>query len=253
MIKQFKTGLLMLLLGALFSLSSCYIDIDDDDDGPFFGSCIEADGPIVTDQISLPNMEGFFLSIPVRLEIRQGNTQEVFITGPSNIIDVIVNDSDFRNGIWEIEVNRDVCDFNGVSIEIILPDLEFAGVSGSGSVINGFILPTNDVELVVSGSGRIDLGIDADDIRVSISGSGSVLLEGTCDELDVNISGSGRINAYPMEARRGDVVITGSGSGQVFVTDDLDVTITGSGTLFFRGDPDLDISITGSGSVIDDN
>ena len=98
-----------------------------------------------------------------------------------------------------------------------------------------------------------DLALEADDIEVDISGSGKVVLEGIADEIDLNITGSGDLRAFNITAREGNIKISGSGDAEVRIEDRLDVRITGSGDVYYKGQPLLDVSITGSGEVIDAN
>ena len=113
-------------------------------------------------------------------------------------------------------------------IFITLPDFDLINISGSGEIISETFLNVDDIDLTISGSGDIDLGIEADDIKSSISGSGNILLEGTADEIDFRISGSGDYGAFNLDSNRAYIEIIGSGDAEVYVGEQLDVKISGS-------------------------
>ena len=105
----------------------------------------------------------------------------------------------------------------------------------------------------VSGSGDINLELDAKLVNSDISGSGSIRLSGKAGSYDASITGSGEIDAFGMEARNATITITGSGNCSVKVLEIMRTRITGSGDVRYRGYPRISNKITGSGSVEDRN
>lgn len=243
--------ILFVFIGAatLIYTPGCFIDIDDD--GDFF-RCIDADGPIISEEINMASFRGIDFRIAGEVYLRQGDVQEVIVEAPRELIDEM--EFEVQNGIWQIETDR-CMRYNGrdLRIFITIPDLDYVKLSGSGDIISENTFVIRDLELNLSGSGLIDLGIEADDVAALISGSGDVVLEGTADDLNFTISGSGDIMAFNLFANTADVLISGSGDAEVNVGTTLDVRISGSGDVFYRGNPDVDTIITGSGRVIDAN
>lgn len=241
-----------LILSSLFlslSMSSCFIDFDDDDGGPF--GCLDGDGPLVTDELFLNDFEGIDLELPATVIIQQGPQQQVIVEGKQNIIDEL--DLDVRNGIWEIEVNDCVTDLGNMTFTITLPFIRELSISGSGQIVAPDFLSVDDIELNIAGSGDMDLGLFADDIDADIAGSGQIRVEGVADDLDFAVSGSGDYKGFDMECNTAFIRISGSGDADVNVANQLTVRISGSGDVRFKGNPSLDISISGSGEVIDAN
>ena len=243
-----KLKWILFALAAVMVMPSCFIDIDDDDS--FFG-CVNGEGPIVSENLDLPSFTGVELSISGTVFIKQGPDQEVVIEGQQNIIDEI--ELDVRNGIWEIETRGCVRNLDELNVFITIPDIRFLKISGSGRIISENVLIVNDIEMHISGSGDMDIGLEADDIESKISGSGTIFMEGLADELDLMISGSGDYRAFDLESRIAFIEIRGSGSAEVTVTEELNVKISGSGDVLYKGNPSLNVEITGSGQVIDAN
>ncbi len=232
------------------SISACYIDVDDDDDGGIF-DCVEGQGGIVSVVLPLAHFSGVELYSSGNVYITQGSNREVIVEGQGNIIDRL--DRDVRNGVWEIEFDGCVQNYQPLKIFITMPDIRYLEISGSGEIFGQNIFEVNDMDLRIPGSGKIDLGLLADDVDVRIPGSGQIILEGEADELDLRIIGSGSLAAFGLPVREADIDISGSGDAQVTVAEFLDVRISGSGNVFFKGNPVIDVMITGSGEVIDAN
>lgn len=241
----------LFLMTMLFSMgiSSCFIDIDDDD-GDFFG-CIDGDGPIISEELFLDDFDGIRLELSARVVITQGPTQSVVVEGKQNIIDEL--DLDVRGGIWEIETNECVSDIGNMTFFITIPVIRSLTIAGSGEIVSPEVLVVDDIDVSILGSGDIDLGLDADDIEAIISGSGQIRLEGIADDIDIEIDGSGDYRGFNMETRTAFVRIAGSADVNLRVLEELIVRISGSGDVRFRGNPALDVIINGSGEVIDAN
>ncbi len=243
--KNFKFLLAIALLSTIV-LSGCF---DDNNQNPF--GCINADGPISTSTLNLADFTGVKLTMDAHVILTQGDEQNVVVEGKSDIINEI--NLDIHNGVWTIKTDRCVRNVDDLTFFITLPVLREASVTGSGDIISDNVFIENDVEFNISGSGEIDIAIEADDLDLNISGSGKIKLEGLADEIDASISGSGDIRAFNLPVRLCDINIAGSGDAEVTVSEVLDVNIAGSGDVYFRGNPILDVSITGSGNVVDAN
>ncbi|NUQ24329.1 MAG: DUF2807 domain-containing protein [Saprospiraceae bacterium] len=242
---------LFLALISVFALTlspGCFIDFDDDEN--IFG-CINGSGPIVSETITVPDFTGIDVRMSARVFVRQGDDFEVTVEGKQNIIDEL--ERDVHNGVWKIEIDRCVRDVGDLTIFITMPDITSLKMSGSGDIVSENTLLVDDIEIEISGSGDIDLSLEADEINSRISGSGDLIFEGLADELDLAITGSGDLRAFGLTLRTADINISGSGDAEVFVNELLIVRISGSGDVFFKGDPILDVTITGSGRVVDAN
>lgn len=237
------------MLLTAFTMTGCFIDVDDDDfdDDDLFG-CIDGDGPLVTETLTIASFDRITLNLPAKVFIKQGPEQEVIVEGKENIIDELELDVNGDN--WDIEIDDCVKDIGDMKFFITLPDIRALRIDGSGDIISENVLQIGDIFLSISGSGTIDVALEADDIEGTISGSGEIFMEGTCDSFDLLISGSGDIKAFDLQGSDGLIEIVGSGDAQLSATDDLTVRITGSGDVFYLGNPELDVEVTGSGDVV---
>lgn len=244
-------------LAGIASISGCK-------DGVF---CMGPKGAQVTQVIPMEDFTGIDLGIASDVTIHQGATQEVRITGAENIIDNI--ERNVVGGVWKIRFDECVRNEGQLSIDVTLPTLTEASISGSGNIVSNdtfrdadelkvsiagsgsidIIASATTVESSIAGSGDIHLYTEASTVRASIAGSGDQFLSGTSNFLEVDIAGSGTIHAFDLPCATGDVSITGSGDCEIQVSDHLNITITGSGSVRYKGNPTMDTNITGSGEV----
>ena len=183
------------------------------------------------------------------LTIIQGSKTEVILEGDEDVLEniettVTGNKLKIRskNSSWSWWGNS-----SRIKATVTLKDFTGVSVSGSGDVVSKGMLKGDEVDLSVSGSGELDLSLEARAIDCGISGSGSIDLSGKGQTGSLSISGSGELDAADYEVETMSIRISGSGDAAVHVTKEIDSRISGSGTVRYKGDPDK-VSNRASGS-----
>jgi hypothetical protein len=168
--------------------------------------------------------------------------------------------SDLREVITEVRggrlvIKRDNWRFrmnDKVTVYVTLPELTAVGVSGSGTAEIRDALKGGDLDLSVSGSGKILTGdLNIDRLDCGISGSGNIELGGggSVSEADISISGSGNFAGEVVKIDDADISISGSGNCSCNVTSTLKAGVSGSGHVTYSGNPRVDARVSGSGRV----
>ena len=225
----------------LLTMSSCYFDGN-------YKNRIEGNGPIVSEILDIRDFDSFNIQNSANVVLKQGNKFHVEIEAQRNIINNL--NTEVTGNIWKIRNNRPVWKSQKMTIYITMPEFKTIRISGSGDVSTvGDFDNLGDLELRISGSGDMDLDIDADDIYGRIGGSGSIRLSGKADKLDFRVTGSGDIYAMDLQARSAEASISGSGSIRVDVKERLDATVSGSGNIFYHGNPHINTRVSGSGNI----
>ncbi len=139
-----------------------------------------------------------------------------------------------------------------VVVYVTMPEIKGLGVSGSGKAELREPVKADELDLSVSGSGRIlttDLKLGS--LNVEISGSGNVIIGGSGEaaKADVSISGSGNFDGEPIRVSNAHFSISGSGSSRCNVTENLEARVSGSGSVTYTGNPKVDARVSGSGRV----
>ncbi|NND04780.1 MAG: DUF2807 domain-containing protein [Saprospiraceae bacterium] len=213
-------------------------------------SGINGEGPKVTREIHVAGFSGIKNSFACHVILTQGSTYKVMATGQANILDNIIFDE--GEHVLTIRYDRPVKKADRVEIEITLPQIDLLSLSGAGSIecANHFA-EVEDLEVRVSGSGRISLDVNAEDISNRISGSGSIRIEGVAEHLEGQISGSGQLKALDLQAVSGKFMISGSGNAFVNVSEYIEANISGSGNVRYKGGDQVKVQsrVSGSGSL----
>ena len=231
----------ILLLVTILSINSTFAQ-------NWWNGSVTGKGPLVTQTLDLKTIKGITQSTSGQVIITQGNTQSVEVTGQANIIEQL--NRNVVNGHWNIKFDGRVRNMKELTVRITVRDLNAVRVSGSGSIhAKNMFKDLDEVEVSVSGSGRIDLPLEANDVSCRISGSGDIKLEGQGRSQSIRISGSGDVHNKNFEVENTDIRISGSGDVRVFATENLDISVSGSGDVYFRGSPRVKSRVSGSGDV----
>lgn len=91
--------------------------------------------------------------------------------------------------------------------------------------------------------------IIASDLEIGISGAGKVNLSGEVDTQQLNISGVGSYDARELVSKDCEISISGAGRAVVNATQTLDIEISGVGKVDYVGNPSITQSISGAGSI----
>lgn len=209
---------------------------------------IKGEGDTTERILQLDDFTGIILTTSADVFLTQGNTQSVRVSAQENIIDNL--ETEVNNGVWKIKGKKPMRSYKPVNIYITIPDLSLAKISGSGDIEGQSAFRTdNEVNLGISGSGDIELEIEAPAIDAGMSGSGDIELEGKTNTFSISISGSGDIDAADLVSEDCEVRVSGSGDVKVHATEQLNVRVSGSGDVYYRGNPRVNSRISGSGDL----
>jgi hypothetical protein len=214
--------------------------------------CKNGEGKQVTKTLNLNSFSGIDMQIAADIVIRQGQTQKVEVRSQENVLNELK--TNISGGNWVIDFGSKCFKDYDMSIIITVPNLKEIVLSGSGDINIGDFVDQDNMDINVSGSGNIEFNkFDGlKNITCNISGSGEIVFKEPINSVDkskIKISGSGTFDAYPVVTKNCDINISGSGDCFVHVTDELDVNISGSGNVFYKGDPKIKENISGSGVV----
>ncbi|MBR7799676.1 head GIN domain-containing protein [Undibacterium fentianense] len=217
--------------------------------GDWWGKSVQGSGKIVKQERGARNFRAIQISVPGKIELKQGGTEGVWIETDDNIqaiLDVVVEGETLKIRTKEKNLQTKT---RTMHIVVNFKDLDDFALEGSGNVKADKINST-DLKLRIGGSGEMDVAdLRAETLKVSIGGSGNFSARGTVPQISGSIGGSGSLDLAKLAAKDVRVSIGGSGSVQTWVSDNLNVSIGGSGNVNYYGDPRVSKSIGGSGSV----
>ena len=189
---------------------------------------------------------------PGVLKVTHADTESLTIHAPSYVIkDILsdVKDGELRLGyrtpkIVSLRVHREV-----ISYSLKLRDLRQLTVTGMGRVIVPD-LDNDQIRVAVDGIGQVSLEhVTADRLEAIISGAGSIKAKGDVEAQSILISGAGQYRAADLISDFAEVKITGAGTADVSVSEDLDVVISGAGRVTYAGYPEIVKRISALGQL----
>lgn len=226
------------------------------------------------------------LSSSVDVVIIHGNVQSVRVVADPDALQKIKTEVD--NSVLHVYTEDLRRSTNEMVVYVTMKELRHIKMTGSGDITSKNTIDATDFKFVVTGSGDLNLdlnatnltgemtgsgdvdikgvsgffklqlsgsgdlnagGLDLNECDVLLSGSGDIRLSGTSKNLNIAGSSSGDISASKLETAECKVLKTGSGDVSLWVTDQLYVKSTGSGDIYYRGNPKLYSKISGSGEI----
>jgi len=255
------------LLSVIFLMSiACFQSC-----GVVDGPCERGRGDVAKRQLEVESFKGVNMTMAGNVTIEKGEELKVEVEGQPNILDLI--NTSVESEVWTIYPTSCVSNYKNFNVYITVPELTGVTLTGSGTISTSGAFE-DDIDILLSGSGKIvyagtsakasvtlsgsgkiEFSGDYADLTVSDSGSGGVVLLGSTDFLKVTCSGSGGVDAFGMVATTAKVINSGSGSTRVQVIDELEAVLTGSGSIFYKGNPIFNPEPidTGSGQIVDSN
>ncbi|MGE0089472.1 MAG: head GIN domain-containing protein [Bacteroidales bacterium] len=205
---------------------------------------------------SVGDFSSIVFSISGELYLSQGDKNEVIIEADSDVLEKITTEVKGDALVIEFEKWYNQNNRGKVNIYITMKSIEKITLTGSGNILNKTKINSYDLELVLTGSGSINMNdLTTQNVKSIISGSGEIAIKSNTKGklLDAVITGSGTIDASLLSFATADLTITGSGSISADVFEKLDAFITGSGKIKYTGKPLIDANITGSGKIVNGN
>lgn len=217
-----------------------------------FASCqsVTGNGNVREEKRDIPGIYEVNTSGSIDVEIKNGDTYSLTVQNDENLLPYVITEVD--NGALNIHykdgyfINHD-----HAKVVVTAPSLEKLSSSGSADITsNGVIKNSKNIEIHTSGSGDINVEVNAPSIKVSGSGSGNVSLSGMTKDFDCKMSGSGDVKCNNLKSENAIIHVSGSSDVHVFASVSLKVNVTGSGDVYYGGNPTSpEIHITGSGTV----
>ncbi|MBP5799797.1 MAG: DUF2807 domain-containing protein [Prevotella sp.] len=199
------------------------------------------EGPEVTQIRPLKGFEKIEILGSPTVYYTQADTFSVRIEGPENLVNNILTSVDdgtlfIRNRGKIGMVNINFGNMNDLSVHVTSPDLVSVLLSGSGDFISQKHIDTDEMSIVLRGSGDMTFN----DIL--------------CDHCTTELTGSGDVDIQRLEAITSSVTLIGSGDVELFQCNvqETDITLRGSGDIDVRFDGDckkVDCQLVGSGDI----
>jgi hypothetical protein len=227
---------LLLLLGIIFTLSSCD------------NEAIKGDGNVVQDRRALQEFSKLDIKGEYTIVLKQSATPELLVTTDQNLLAMIK--TEVNGSTLNISSDEELDGSDGITLIISYPDLESLEIGGAVKLSNEGVLKAKEFTMDIAGAGWVDLNMEVEEVALDLSGAASVTLNGSCGTLEIDMSGAGTLDAYGLQASDCDVSLSGIGNANIYVTQNLEAKVSGVGSVRYRGNPrNLRRDVSGVGSI----
>lgn len=213
---------------------------------------IKGNGDMTSQQRRVAAYDQVALEGSMNVELIAGREGNLKVEAESNLMEYIL--TEVSRGKLKIYIKEGVnvqpSRSKGIKITVPFEDLDQVSLTGSGDIYNSDKINAGEFRVHVTGSGDINLDLEAAAVTGTITGSGDIILRGTTRSFECKVTGSGDFSAYDLKAEYVSASVSGSGDIQVNPLQELRARITGSGDIIYLGDPERqDFRTTGSGAV----
>jgi len=212
--------------------------------------------------LELPEFKGIYVNSNYTVYLKQTNKQEVTVEAMTEIYSA--SEIKVENGILMINLERKPDNSNKslwakiddiklnptMKLYVSVKNVDNLQVNGGGKLISENSIAADFISLGVSGSGSMEVDLKGNTVKAEVSGSGTLTLKGYASSIDAVVSGTGAINGYACALETAKAKVSGSGSCQLNVSNNLDALVLGSGSIKHKGNTkSAQKKIYGSGSV----
>lgn len=192
-------------------------------------------------------MQGFF-----DVELISGNEGRITITGEENLIPHIITEVNGDRLVIKTEngYNLQPSKSNGIVVQVPFESLDEVSLIGSGDIISRDLIKSGAFKTKLTGSGDIELELEAESVETTLTGSGDIVLQGATQNVVHQLTGSGDIESSKLKAIDAQAFLSGSGDIDLYCSGNLKIRVSGSGDVAYVGNPSKeDSKISGSGDV----
>jgi hypothetical protein len=198
-------------------------------DNPTGPDQIIGSGTLVSEQRSVAAFTGIRVTGIGNVRITQDTVESLRIEADDNIIDRVT--TSVNSGVLLVGLEQG--SYNNVTINV------YASMT-----------TITRLEIVGAGDFRVTAPLQTDEIECRITGAGNITLSGTATDQTIVITGAGSVHNFDLVSATCSATISGTGSVEVNVTQQLDATISGTGSIVYAGNPPVvHSSVTGVGSI----
>jgi Putative auto-transporter adhesin, head GIN domain/Outer membrane protein beta-barrel domain len=176
---------------------------------------------------SLENFNKISISGNSKVYLTNGSPQEVRVETKNKLNEV---QTSVRNNSLHI-------DGKPSSIYITIPEINEINISGYGEVNAKNSFSGENMEISISGNGKVVSPLQMKSINVDISGFGKVKLSGSADNFKIGVSGNGTVSATELKVLNSDIDISGVAKAYVDVSDNLNMNVSGVGSVYYKTEP----------------
>jgi Putative auto-transporter adhesin, head GIN domain len=220
-------------------LSGCVVNIQDS---------ITGNGNVVKQKRDVPEFTGIKVGSGIDVLLTQGDTPNLEVEADENLQDWIR--TEVNGSVLHIFTDKSIRFAKSKKVYATCKTLDKIDISSAGDITGETPFITEKLDIDMSSAGDLHLEVMADEIGISISSAGNANLKGKTNILKADLSSAGDLNAFDLEAKKGDINVSSAGKAKVFVTEEASFRSSSAGDIDYKGEPRIrEIHTSSAGSV----
>ena len=167
----------------------------------FFSACNlnykKGNGNIEEVEISVRDFQKLNIGGIYNVVLIQSDENKVTIATDENLQNFI--NTEVFNGTLNINNVHTLKSSEGIDVKIFYKELNQIYSSGASNIEHEGIIVSDKLNLTLSGTGAVDLEVNAIRIEINLTGAGIITLAGETDSLETHISGAGGLRAFKLK------------------------------------------------------
>ena len=208
----------------------------------------QGNGERITQRFSIDEFSKLEIAGSVDVTLLASDEKEVVIEVDENLMRYII--IEVWQGTLRVDTDRRLNSSKGVLITIPIKNLSKLSSSGASMISSEGQLVCQDLDISLSGAGKLRLDISATSVEVDVSGATIVDLMGNAKSLAIEMSGAGSLDGSDLKVENCNVQISGVGQVLVNVSETLKADVSGMGKVEYLGSPSSVVGdVSGVGNV----
>ena len=211
---------------------------------------VVGNGNVTTKTISTGDYEGIKGVGSMDIHLERGTEGNITVQTDDNLHEYL--EIEVKNNMLVIKTKKNVYlkTKKGIHVTVPFKDISEVSLVGSGDIDTRDTITADALKVNVTGSGDVELALEAKDVDASVTGSGDIALSGTTNTLDVSVTGSGDYEGSDLIAQHTEAKVSGSGDARVYAKQSIKARVHGSGDITYYGNPaKSDTKTSGSGDI----
>jgi hypothetical protein len=211
---------------------------------------VKGNGNVTTKTVSTSDYDAVEVAGFMDVVLKSGQEGTITVVTDDNVHEYVEIESNGGTLTIKIKNHVSISSSKGIKITVPFKDLNRVKLSGSGSIKGNDIIESDTFEAGVTGSGDVELHINASTLDAKVTGSGDLELRGNARDLEVKVTGSGDFEGADLSSDNAQAYVSGSGDIKINARTSIKARVTGSGGIQYSGNPaKSDTKVSGSGKI----
>jgi ribosomal protein S17 len=198
-------------------------------------ACKQGSGTTSTDNRKVSDFTKIEISGGYKVVLKQDSSLSVSVTVDDNLqkyVKTTVSGSTLR-----IENDGNICASGDAVVIVGVRNLEKIDGSGAVEIRSDGKLVTKDLDIDLSGAGKLNLDLDAANVHTEGSGATELTFKGQATSHSIELSGTGNVEALDFIVGSYNIETSGASESRINVLKSLIVKTSGASNIQYKGNP----------------